>query len=132
MEEPQWIEEESVSEIHNRQLAAHGGMAGVRDAGLLSSALNRPRNLWAYARESADWAGLASKYAAGIACNHPFLDGNKRTAAVVCEAFLELNGYVLTANDDDWYDAMIQLASGTIDENAFAAWLRDRLRPLSG
>ena len=71
-------------------------------------------------------------YAAGIARNHPFLDGNKRTAAVVCEAFLELNGYELTANDDGWYEAMIRLASGIIDENVFAAWLRDRLRPLGG
>lgn len=124
MDEPQWIEEPSVLEIHTIQLEQHGGMSGVRDAGLLSSALNRPRNLWAYARQSADLAGIAAMYAAGIARNHPFLDGNKRTAAVVCELFLDVNGHELIADDDAWYQAMIGLASGVTDETQFASWLR--------
>jgi death on curing protein len=129
MDEPQWIEEPSVLEIHVIQLEQHGGMAGVRDAGLLSSALNRPRNLWAYARQSADVAALAAMYAAGIARNHPFLDGNKRAAAVVCELFLHLNGCELIADDDAWYEAMIGLASGSTDETQFASWLRDHVAP---
>jgi death on curing protein len=129
MNEAQWIEENSVLDIHARQLEQHGGMAGVRDAGLLSSALNRPQNLWAYARQSADMASLAAMYAAGIAKNHPFLDGNKRTAAVVCELFLDRNGYELTADNDSWYEAMVGLASGVMDEAAFAIWLRNHVVP---
>jgi death-on-curing protein len=127
MDEPQWIEERSVLDIHAIQLEQHGGMAGVRDAGLLSSALSRPRNLWAYARQSADLAALAAMYAAGIARNHPFLDGNKRTAAVVCELFLELNGCELNADDNSWYGTMMDLASGAIDETQLASWLRGRV-----
>jgi death-on-curing protein len=127
MSEPEWIEENSVLKIHALQLEQHGGMQGVRDAGLLSSALNRPRNLWAYARQSADTAALAAMYAVGIARNHPFLDGNKRTAAVVCELFLDRNGYDLTADNDSWYEAMIGLASGATEEEAFALWLRNHV-----
>lgn len=129
MDEPQWIEEQSTRIIHDRQLAKHGGMAGIRDAGLLSSALNRPRNLWAYARASADLAALAASYAAGIAQNHPFFDGNKRTAAVVCETFLDVNGIELTASDDQWYDAMIRVASGTWDDVQLAEWIRSHSAP---
>jgi death-on-curing protein len=76
MDEPQWIEEQSVLTIHDKQLQQHGGMAGVRDAGMLSSALHRPRHLWAYARAQADLAALAAAYAAGVARNHPFIEGN--------------------------------------------------------
>ncbi|HYO24929.1 MAG TPA: type II toxin-antitoxin system death-on-curing family toxin [Lacipirellulaceae bacterium] len=130
MDEPQWIEEQAVLEIHAIQLEQHGGMTGIRDAGLLSSALNRPRNLWAYAGQSSDMAAIAAVYAAGIAKNHPFLDGNKRTAAVVCELFLDRNGYELIADNDSWYEAMMGLASGAIDEAAFQAWLRDHVVPL--
>jgi death-on-curing protein len=132
MREPQWIEDQSVLEIHRLQLEVHGGMAGIRDPGMLSSALNRSRNLWAYARESADMAALAAAYAAGVSRNHPFIDGNKRTAAVVCETFLELNGFELTASDDEWYATMIDLAAGHLEEAALASWIRDRLRPLEG
>ena len=132
MGEPRWIEDQSVLDIHRLQLEVHGGMAGVRDPGMLSSALHRPRNLWAYARESADLAALAAAYAAGISRNHPFLDGNKRTAAVVCETFLEVNGHELTATNDDWYGVMIALASGQLEEGDLAAWIRDRLKPVGG
>jgi death-on-curing protein len=127
MEEPQWIEEESVLKIHNRQLHLHGGIEGIRDPGLLSSALNRPRNLWVYARESADMAALAAMYAAGIACNHPFLDGNKRTAAVACELFLDVNKFELLADDEAWYAAIIKLASGESDDSELAIWLRPHI-----
>jgi death-on-curing protein len=127
MDEPQWIADRSVLDIHDEQLQRHGGLAGVRDAGLLESALHRPRNLWNYAREAADLSALAAAYASGIARNHPFIDGNKRTAAVVCEAFLELNGHVLNAGDDDWYQAMIGLASGELAEEQLAGWIRSVL-----
>jgi death-on-curing protein len=132
MDEPQWIEEKSVLDIHEKQLAIHGGMAGLRDPGMLSSALHRPRNLWAYARDSADLAALAAAYATGIARNHAFIDGNKRTAAVVCEIFLELNGASLAASDDQWYEAMIQTASGALPEQDLATWIRGKLAPLNG
>lgn len=127
MDEPQWVEEESVLRIHARQLAIHGGLAGVRDSGMLSSALHRPRNLWAYQREVADLAALSAAYAAGNSHNHPFFDGNKRTAAVVCELFLELNGATLAASDDEWYEAMIGIASGGWSEPELAEWIRARL-----
>lgn len=127
MDEPRWVADQSVLDIHDEQLQRHGGLAGVRDAGLLASALHRPRNLWNYTRESADLSAMAAAYAAGIARNHPFIDGNKRTAAVVCEAFLELNGHLLTASDDDWYQAMIGLASGALSEEQLTGWIRSVL-----
>jgi death-on-curing protein len=129
MAEPQWIAEASAIEIHHLQLEQHGGLAGIRDPSLLSSAIHRPLNQWHYARESADLAALAAAYAAGIARNHPFFDGNKRTAAVVCETFLELNGVLLDADDDAWYDAMIKLAAGEISEEELGQWIRGRLKP---
>jgi death-on-curing protein len=132
MIEPEWLADESVIAIHQLQLDAHGGMAGIRDEGMLSSALHRPLHLWNYARASADVAALAAAYASGISHNHPFLDGNKRTAAVACETFLELNGYELTASDDQWYETMIALASSSIDEATLAQWIRDRLQPRKG
>lgn len=127
MAEPVWVANNVVLEIHAIQLQIHGGMAGLRDEGLLSSALNRPRNLWAYSPDQADLPALATAYAHGIARNHPFLDGNKRTSAVVCETFLELNGMRLTASNSEWYDAMIRLAAGKLCEEDFASWLRERL-----
>lgn len=125
--EPQWIVEESALQIHELQLQLHGGLAGVRDAGLLSSALHRPKNL--YSGEASDLSALATSYAAGIARNHPFLDGNKRTAAVVCELFIRVNGATLTVNSDDWYVAMIALASSQWSEKQFAQWLREHMTP---
>ena len=132
MREPQWLEDRSVLEIHRLQLEVHGGMAGVRDPGMLSSALHRPRNLWAYARSTADIPALAAAYAAGISRNHPFIDGNKRTAAVACETFLALNGFELTATDDQWYEAMINLASGQLEEEVLVEWIRCPLRAMEG
>ena len=122
-----WIGVEAALAIHEEQLVEHGGAPGVRDLGLLASALARPRNLEAYG--SPDLADLAATYAAGIARNHPFLDGNKRTAWVVSETFLLLNKATLLITDEAAYDAMIKLAAGRIDQRRFAALLRSTLKP---
>jgi death-on-curing protein len=118
-----WIEESVVWAVHEAQLAEHGGSAGVRDAGLLASALARPLNLAGY-DEQADAAALAAAYGFGIARNHPFIDGNKRTAFVCCELFLALNGIALAADDGNCVSTMLALAAGDIGEAEFAAWLR--------
>ena len=122
-----WVESDIVLAIHEEQLAEHGGADGVRDMGLLESALARPQNLLAYG--SPDLADLAAAYAAGIARNHPFVDGNKRTAWVVAETFVELNSAEIAADDASAYEAMLGLAEGRIDEKAFAAWMRPQLKP---
>ena len=108
-----WIEESVVWAVHEAQLAEHGGSAGVRDPGLLASALARPLNLAAYDGE-ADAAGLAAAYGFGIARNHPFIDGNKRTAFVCAELFLALNGYQLQAEDANCVSTMLALAAGEL------------------
>ncbi len=131
MEEPEWIEPEAIRIAHARQLQEHGGLDGVRDPGMLDSALNRPKNVWAYSMPKPDNAALAAAYAFGIAKNHPFVDGNKRTAMVVCEAFMISRGYRVSATEDQWYDAVIALASGGMAEADFAAWLRDHATPTS-
>lgn len=112
--------------IQEAQLAEHGGISGVRDAGLLSSALARPRNLLAYGAD-VDAASLAGTYAFGIARNHPFLDGNKRTAFVVMELFLNLNGWALNAEDSECISAMENVASGQLSEDALSIWLRQHI-----
>lgn len=118
-----WIVDAVVLAIHEAQLAEHGGISGIRDEGLLASALARPLNLEAYG-ENPDAAALAAACAFGIARNHPFPDGNKRTAFVVMELFLELNGWVLEAKDADCISTMLALASGDLGEEGLAAWLR--------
>ena len=122
-----WVETDIVLAIHEEQLAEHGGADGVRDMGLLESALARPQNLLAYGKP--DLADLAAAYAAGIARNHPFVDGNKRTACVVAETFVELNDAEIAADDASAYEAMLGLAEGRIDEKAFATWMRPQLKP---
>jgi death-on-curing protein len=122
-----WVDSDVVLAIHEEQLAEHGGADGVRDIGLLESALARPQNLLAYG--SPDLADLAAAYAAGIARNHPFIDGNKRTAWVVAETFVELNGSEIAADDAGAYEVMLSLAEGRIDESAFAAWMRPQIKP---
>lgn len=121
-----WIVDSVVLAIHEAQLAEHGGMVGIRDEGLLASALARPHNVQACG-EYPDAASLAAAYAFGLSRNHPFLDGNKRTAFVVMELFLNLNGWILNAEDADCISAMEALASGKLSEKAFAKWLRDQL-----
>ena len=123
-----WIEESVVWAVHEAQLAEHGGSAGVRDSGLLQSALARPLNLGAYGE--ADASTLAAAYGFGIARNHPFIDGNKRTAFVCAELFLALNGYVLTALDADCVSTMLALAAGELPEADFAAWIKTHTAPI--
>ena len=122
--EPVWIRPDVVRAIHRRQIAEHGGADGVRDEGLLASALDRPRNLHAYGDPPPDLAALAAAYGYGIARNHPFVDGNKRTALVLTRLFLALNGATFTASAASKYDTMMRLAAGEISEAAFAAWVR--------
>ena len=122
-----WIKESSVLAIHEEQIAEHGGLAGVRELPLLQSALARPQNLEAYGNP--DLADLAAAYAVGIARNHAFLDGNKRTAWVVTETFLLKNGYELIANDRDGVMTMLAVADGTMSEPELAIWLRTYIRP---
>jgi death-on-curing protein len=123
-----WLEKALVLAIHERQLSEHGGSAGVRDEGLLESALARPQQLHAYGDPAPDLADLAASLASGLARNHPFVDGNKRTAAVACETFLELNGARLDAEDLELYPLYLALAEGKLGEREFAAWLRERVR----
>jgi len=119
--EPFWIELDVVLAIHDEQLAEHGGQPGVRDPGLLESALGRPRNQFAYGDTSI--TRPAASYAFGISRNHPFLDGNKRTSLVVAELFLELNGHVLAANDTQCVTTFLQLAAGDLTEDELAEWI---------
>ena len=127
MEEPIWVQEAAVYAIHKRQIAEHGGSEGLRDEGLLLSALYRPRNLLAYSENEPDMAALAASYAFGIARNHAFIDGNKRTALVVCRTFLKINGYDLSASQQEKYQTFLQLAAGSLSEEELAAWIRARL-----
>lgn len=122
-----WIKENSVLAIHDEQIAEHGGLAGVRDHALLQSALARPQPRAAY--ENPDVADLAAAYAVGISRNHPFLDGNKRTAWVVAESFLIKNGYELHASDRESVAVMLAVAEGTMPESEFASWLRANIAP---
>ena len=117
-----WIDAAVIRAVHDEQLAEHGGAAGTRDEGLLESALAKPRNLVAYG--SPDVADLAAAYGCGIARNHPFIDGNKRTAFVAVELFLALNGHELVASDADCVTTMLAVAAGELDEAGLAAWLR--------
>ena len=120
--EPEWLLREAVLAMHERQLAEHGGGGGIRDAGLVDSALQRPRDKFAYGEP--DLSDLAAAYAFGIARNHPFVDGNKRTALVACRTFLLINGYQLAATHEEKYKVFLALAAGELDEDGLAAWLR--------
>jgi death-on-curing protein len=129
--EPLWIEERDVLTIHDRLLAVHGGASGLRDRGLLQSALARPRQHHAYA-DPADIIAMAALYTAGIVRNHPFVDGNKRTGFVIGVVFLELHGFDFKASEQDATQAVWDLAAGTLDEAAYAAWLRANSRRKRG
>jgi len=121
--EPVWIEARDALALHGRLLALDGGAAGVRDAGLLESALARPRQLHAYG-DKPSIVEMAAAYVAGIVRNHPFFDGNKRTGFLVGVLFLELNGYRFTATEEDATRAVFGLAAGTLEEKEFAVWMR--------
>jgi death-on-curing protein len=127
-----WVDRSLALAIHDRQLAEHGGSSGVRDEGLLESALARPQQLYAYGDPPPDLADLAAALAYGLARNHPFVDGNKRTAAVCCETFIELNGAALHADDLELYPQYLALAEGSLPEGEFSLWLRERIRTATG
>jgi death on curing protein len=120
-----WIEEAVVLALHEEQLTEHGGAVGLRDLGLLQSALARPQHLAAYGKP--DVAALAAAYGYGIARNHPFVDGNKRTAFTVTELFLTLNGHELLADDPSCVITILRLAEGSLAEAEFADWIRANL-----
>ena len=121
-----WLGEKLALAIHRMQIAEHGGEDGVRDLGLLESALARARNIDAY-EPNADTARLAADYAFGIIKNHPFVDGNKRTGYVVMETFLVLNRHALVATEDEKYPVVLGIADGTVSEDDLAEWLRGRI-----
>jgi len=127
MDQIVWLLEETVIAIHQRQVSEHGGIEGLRDEGLLASALARPQNLLAYAQPLPDLAALAAAYAYGIARDHPSADGNKRTALVAARTFLLLNGVNLEASQDEKYLTFLQLAQGTVTEDQLADWIRKRI-----
>lgn len=123
--EQKWLDARDANAIHDRQLAEHGGGVGVRDAGLLESALAQPVNRWNYGED--DPAALAAAYAFGVAWNHPFTDGNKRTAWVLARLFLVINGHRLQFAAIDAIQMMLALAAGELEEDVVAAWFRERL-----
>ena len=123
MNEPGWIEARDALALHERLLSIHGGADRLRDLALLQSALARPRQLLAYA-DKPDIVDLSAAYTFGIVRNHPFIDGNKRTGFVIGILFLELNGVVFTASEEDAAQAVLQLAASAIDEADYAAFLR--------
>ncbi len=125
-----WIDPNIVLAIHEEQIAEHGGQSGLRDEGLLTSALARPINKANYQKPGI--AKLAAAYGYGIAQNHPFIDGNKRTAFVVVELFLNLNGYELESDDVACLQTFISLASGSLSEEGLAKWLRANIRREAG
>lgn len=122
-----WLDPKVLFAVHEEQLAEHGGAGGTRDLGLFESALAKPQNLAHHG--APDAADLAASYGCGIARNHPFIDGNKRTAFVAVELFLLLNGHELVADDADCVLTMLAVAAGTLDEPGFAAWLRSHVQP---
>lgn len=121
----QWLDKAIILAVHDRQIAEHGGGQGIRDEGLLESALNRPVNLASYGDPAA--ADLAAAYAFGIARNHPFIDGNKRTAWVAARLFLMVNAVEITFDKADATVMMQQLAAGDLSEDEVARWFRDHI-----
>ena len=128
MKDPVWIENEEARVIHQLQLTDHGGASGIRDQGLFESAMDRPRNLFAYSDPAATLYQLAASYAFGLAKNHAFVDGNKRTAFVVCLSFLKQNGIVITASQEMRYLTFYALAAGDLTEAELAEWLQQNSR----
>ena len=126
MKEPDWVARRTVDAMHAVLLAEHGGAPGLRDEGLLESALARPRQIFAYVE--CDLPQLAAAYVAGIVRDHPFADGNKRTGFMTGYVFLGRNGLTFTASQAEAAQAVLELAAGTIDESGFAAFLRDRVK----
>lgn len=127
MKKPRWISRRALLLLHAESLAEHGGLPGIRDSGLLESALARPENIHSY-KEDCDLADLAAAYAFALSQNHPFSDGNKRAAFLAADLFLELNGMELIANPLSAAEAFFSLAAGRLPEKDLAAWIRKNMR----
>ena len=125
---PRWINKRALLQLHDESLATFGGATGLRDEGLLDSALGRALNLWHYDK-SVDLASLAAAYGFGLAKNHAFVDGNKRAVFLAIGLFLAINGRRLRADQVDAINTILSLASGTLDEHALADWIRKQIRP---
>lgn len=123
MSEPFWLTRQIIEAIHDEQLAIHGGAGGLRDEGMLESALDRPRNKWSY--ESAELPELAASHAFGIARNHPFIDGNKRTSLLALYTFLGINGIDFVVLEADAAAMILALAAGEVSEESLTRWIRD-------
>ncbi|MEM0899670.1 MAG: type II toxin-antitoxin system death-on-curing family toxin [Pseudomonadota bacterium] len=123
MTEPKWLLRSVVDAMHDAQLAEHGGLSGIRDENMLLSALDRPQNAWGYGEK--DLHSLAAAYAFGIVKNHPYADGNKRTAFLCAFVFLRINGIMLRADEVSATTTVLRMASGDIGQDEFAHWLRD-------
>lgn len=123
MSEPRWLTIEMIVAIHDEQLAIHGGSAGLRDLGLLESALDRPSNKWTY--EQAEFAELAAAYGFGLARNHPFIDGNKRSSLLAIYTFLGINGIDFIVPEAEAAAMILALAAGDVSEESLARWIRD-------
>ena len=124
MREPIWLRDDIVRAVNRRQIAEHGGIDGIRDEGALLSALQKPRDLFAYRSPTPDLCDLAAAYGFGLARNHPFADGNKRTCLVAMRLFLKLNGIAFEASGARKYKMILQLAAGDISQDELADWLR--------
>ena len=129
--EPKWLTAQLVQAIHTQAVAEFGGSHGVRDMGLLESALDRPRNLYAYGDDPTLF-DLAAAYCTGIVKNHPFIDGNKRTGDLTARAFLFHNGYLFEPDETDEVNMIVALAAGEIEEDTLARWLDDFSTPRRG
>jgi death-on-curing protein len=126
VKEPTWIDERDARTLHEKLVVVHGGTGGIRDEGLLGSAMARPRQQFSYA-DKPDLIAMAAAYTAGIVKNHPFLDGNKRVGFVVGILFLEINGYTFAASEEQAAQAVISLAAGKLDEPGYAQFLKQNL-----
>ena len=125
---PIWVMHEAVIAIHKRQIAEHGGGTGIRDIGLLESALAKPKNAFSYGDEQLSIPSLASAYAYGIAKNDPFVDGSKRTSLIISLLFLELNNWELLCDAENLYDTFMKLADGSLSAEELSAWFTKHSR----
>jgi death on curing protein len=130
VEEPLWLDRSIIEALHAAQIREHGGQPGIRDEGLLESALARPMNVWGY-NQGVDVASLAAEYGYGLAKNHAFLDGNKRIGFVAANVFQLLNGLEIDAPEPEAVDIVLGVADGSIDRDGFAVWIRSRIVPFT-
>lgn len=128
MDEPRWLSRTLIEALHADQLREHGGAIGLRDPGLLESALAQPQHVWSY-EPDADLATIAAEYGVGLAKNHAFPDGNKRIAFVATNVFLMLNGFEIEAPETEVVDAILRIADGIMNRAGFAAWIRAAMTP---